>query len=41
MFIFYPTTFYYPFFIPKIPAFNEQPPTLYAIMQSLVNYRKR
>lgn len=29
-----------PFFVPKIPVMNEKPPTLYAIMNSIVNYGK-
>lgn len=33
--------FYNPFyFVPRIPNINENPPTLYAILNSIVNYGK-
>jgi hypothetical protein len=33
--------FYFPYyFIPKIPVMNERPPTLYSLLQSIVNFGK-
>lgn len=36
----YPNYFLYPFLMPFIPPTNEQPITLYALLNSLVNYGK-
>lgn len=30
----------YPFIYPIIPQYNQQPPTVYSILQSIVNYKK-
>lgn len=30
----------YPFIYPVIPQYNQQPPTVYSILQSIVNYKK-
>lgn len=36
----YDNYMFFDYFIPKIPSLNEKPPTLYSLLESIVNYGK-